>query len=153
MEHLHPQNAKYRTAGSTQRNTWLQYASGGTGTNRQQCNDRFGSKRQQQNRNDGQINVAGETQLRRGTTIAHDLRHENRDDTGDQTSKRQHPQNRVACRLVLLGPLRTAAEQRSGNSQNQSRNKREHHVVRREQPIGLAQNIERMRAFDERRHP
>ena len=48
-------------------------------------------KRQQQNRNDGQIGITGEAQLCRGTTVTHDLRHPNRHDGSKRASQRHHP--------------------------------------------------------------
>ena len=56
-------------------------------------------------------------------------------------------------RLAFLRPLGAAAEQRAGDAKHQAGNQREHHVVGGKQAIRLADQIERVRALDQARHP
>ena len=91
--------------------------------------------------------------MRGGATIAHNLRHPNRHHTGQQASERQHPQNTHARRLGFLSPLRAATEQRAGSAENHAGNQCERHVIGGKQTVGFTDQIERVRALDQRRHP
>ena len=153
VEHLHPKNAQNRTSGSAQCDARLQHATGSAGTNRQQGDNRLRHETQQQNRQHGQIGLRGETQLRGGAAIAHHLRHDNRHNARQQAGERHHPQNARSGWLVFLRPLGAAAEQRAGGAKHQSGNQCEHHVVGGKQAVRLANQIERVRALDQARHP
>ena len=87
VEHLHPKNAQNRASGSAQCDARLQHATGSAGTNRHQRDDRLGHERQQQHRNNGQIGLRGEAQLRGGAAIAHHLRHGDRHNARQQAGK------------------------------------------------------------------
>ena len=91
--------------------------------------------------------------MRGGATIAHNLRHPNRHHTGQQASERQHPQNTHARRLGFLSPLRASTEQCAGSAENHAGNQCERHVIGGKQTVGFTDQIERVRALDQRRHP